>query len=153
MSFSQFFTSVEFYVIATVLAAAIIALCIRPAAKGPAKQHLLGGHLLNGPEKEPGIELECRDDGSVVLTRTGLENMTDAGAVSIAVNIAGGNMVINERLTYEDCGEPRNEAEFVLDFLAPDYYHVRYESESVNLFAAFTLHVRPGIKMRRELSR
>lgn len=153
MGISEFFTSVEFYVIATVVAAAVLGLCVKPSSKGPARQHLLAGMLRKGERKEPGLEIRCREDGAVEMTRTGLEGFTDASAASIAVNVAGFDVTIKERLTPADCGEERNEAVFVLDFLAPEHYHIRYENEDTNLFCAFTLHVRPGIKSRKELSR
>ncbi|MDE7025208.1 MAG: hypothetical protein K2O88_04925 [Paramuribaculum sp.] len=151
MGISDFFTSVEFYVIATVVAAAVLGLCVKPQSKGPVRQHLLAGRLRNGEHKSPGLELMCREDGSVELLRTGVDDLTDAGAVSLAVSVSGFNITIKERVTLAECGEARNEALFVLDFLAPEYYHIRYESDDTSLFCAFTLHVRPGIKTRKEL--
>lgn len=153
MGITGFFTSVEFYVIATVVAAAVLGLCVKPASKGPARQHLLGGILRKGAAKQPGLEILCREDGAVEIVRTGLDGLTDASAVSAAVNVTGFDIVIKERIMVADCGEDRNEAVFVLDFLAPEHYHIKYENEDTNLFCAFTLHVRPGIKSRKELSR
>ena len=40
-------------------------------------------------------------------------------------------------------------AVFVLDFFAPEWYHIQYINEHDGRFAAFTLHVRPGIHTRR----
>ncbi len=40
-------------------------------------------------------------------------------------------------------------AVFVLDFFAPEWYHIQYLNEHDGRFAAFTLHVRPGIHIRR----
>lgn len=139
--------------IATVVAAAVLGLCVKPSGKGPVRQHLLPGHLRKGAEVSPGLDIRCREDGSVELLRTGLEGLTDASAASIAVNVSGFDVAITERLTPADCGEPRNEALFVLDFLAPEHYHIRYENPDTNLFCAFTLHVRPGIITRKELNR
>lgn len=153
MGISEFFSSVEFYVIATVVAAAVLGLCVKPASKGPARQQLLAGILGKGERKDPGLEIRCREDGAVEMTRTGLEGLTDASAVSVAVNVAGFDVTIKERITGADCGEERNEAMFVLDFLAPEHYHIKYENEDTNLFCAFTLHVRPGIRSRKELNR
>ena len=64
------FDSVEFYVIAAVVAAAIIAFSAKGGAGGPARQYLLPGMLtLADSPKVPAIELICCDDGSVVLRR------------------------------------------------------------------------------------
>lgn len=139
--------------IATAVAAAVLGLCIKPSGKGPVRQHLMPGQLRTGTEMSPGLDIRCREDGSVELLRTGLEGLTDASAASIAVNVSGFDVAITERLTPADCGEPRNEALFVLDILAPEHYHIRYENPDTNLFCAFTLHVRPGITTRKELNR
>lgn len=153
MGITSFFTSVEFYVIATVVAAAVLGFCVKPSGKGPVRQHLLPGFLRQGPGKQPGLDIRCREDGSVEILRTGLDGFTDASAASIAVNLSGFDVTITERLTPADCGEPRNEALFTLDFLAPEHYHIRYDNPDTNLFCAFTLHVRPGITTRKELNR
>ena len=45
-------------------------------------------------------------------------------------------------------------ASFEMDFLASDeYYHVHWIDEESGLWTAFTLHVREGIVIERELRR
>lgn len=156
MSLSQFFTSVEFYVLATVVAAAVIGLCAKPTSRGPARTHLLPGILSDTsdiPADGPALDITCREDGSVIIHRTGLEDITDAGAVSLAITVIGFDISIEERQVIADCGAPRSQVSFALDFLAPEYYHVRYNSDNTGLFAAFTLHVKPGIKIHKQLTR
>ena len=69
-----FYTSVEFYVMAAVAAAAVVGLCIKPSGRGAAKQYLLAGKLIyDEPSDSPAIDLEVMDDGKVVLTRRGRE--------------------------------------------------------------------------------
>ena len=46
-----------------------------------------------------------------------------------------------------------DKARFVLDFMAPEWYHVRYANSDTGEFCSFRLHVKPGIKMRRRLKR
>ncbi len=154
MDTAQFFTSTEFYVIATAAAAAVIGLCVKPVSRREAKTYLLAGTTEAGIAPEPpALHLRCRNDGAVEITRTGLDNITDAGAISLAITVTGFDISIEERLVIADCGEPRNQATFILDFLAPEYYHIQYRSENTGLFSAFTLHVRPGIEIHKTLSR
>ena len=42
-------------------------------------------------------------------------------------------------------------AVFHLDFLAPEWYHIRYESEQFSEHASLTLHVREGIRVVKSL--
>ena len=37
--------------------------------------------------------------------------------------------------------------------MAPEWYHIKYNSEPTGRFAAMSLHVRPGIVMTKELVR
>lgn len=150
--------SVEFYVIAAVAAAAVIGLCVRPSGKGEARQYLLAGSLEGDAAEDgedPGIDIMVDDDGKVVITRRGLGGMVNSGgAVSLAVNVAGFDISIEERLTpghiVEGSPAPAR-ASFILDTLGPEHYHLRYYSQALDRLAAIPLHVRPGIHISRPL--
>ena len=43
------------------------------------------------------------------------------------------------------------DAVFVFNFMGPEYYHLRWNNHIGDRFAAFTLHVRPGIKTSVDL--
>lgn len=152
-------TSVEMYVLGAVAAAAVIALCVKPSAKGEARQFLLAGILCEYGETETNINsnadqsvsLDCLDDGNVLLTRSGMTGLTDNGAFSLAVTITGFDITVEERIVYKDGGMPVNTALFTLDFLGHERYHVRYVSEQTSLAVAFSLHNRPGMHVSRTL--
>ena len=72
-------------------------------------------------------------------------------AASLAINVIGFDIVIEERLTHGNGWPTVDTAEFVLDFFAPERYHVRYNSEDAGVFTAFTLPVKEGIKIHRDL--
>lgn len=153
------FESVEFYVIAAVAAAAVVGLCVKPAGKGEARQHLLAGEL--GPDADtpdtdgPAIDIEVADDGTVILTRRGLGGLVGpAGAVSLAVTVEGFDIKAEERLVAGNPaaeGEAPGEAVFRLGFLGREHYHLRYYSEALGSMAATPLHVRPGIRISKSL--
>lgn len=153
------FDSIEFYVIAAVVASAVVGLCVRPSSKGEAVTRLLAGELSpardDGADSTPSIELLVEEDGSVTLTRRGLDGMVHAsGALSLVVNVAGFDISVEERLTpgcpEADVPEPA-EARFTLDFLGAERYHLRYYSEATGGLAVTPLHVRPGIHIVKPL--
>ena len=147
---------IEVYVILAVVAAAVIAAVSRPGGHGAVREHLLSGELLPPMPGAPGdasVEFRCLDSGQVVLLRHGLTDVYADGAVSLAIKVKGFDIEIEERITPGSPGcQPVADAMFALDFLAPEHYHVKYNSDRTGLFAAFTLHVRPGIVAVRVLS-
>ena len=156
------FQTVEFYVIVSVVAAAVIVAVSLPERKGEVKLHLIAGELLQMTESDavaaadPGkgeLLIEVHAANFVSIRRTGLDGVTMAGAVSLAVKVSGFDIVIEERVT-PGAASPFGMADaalFHLDFLAPEWYHIRYESERFSEHAAFSLHVREGIVMRKPL--
>lgn len=145
--------SVEFYVIAVVIAAAIVAaMSIKPTT-GAVREILLGSTLsTEDADAMPSIELECREDGSVVLTRRGLRGITEAGAVSANISIKGFEVSIEERtVPGNPAYSPAHAAVFILDFMGAEHYFISYRSSHEDLFAALTLHNRPGIRVSKAL--
>lgn len=152
------FQSIEFYVISAVLAAAVVAASVKPSGKGPVRTYLYGGTLIDDGEAawadEPSIALEVSEDGRVVtLERRGLAGVSfDDGAYSVAVNVSGFDVTIDERLTP---GSPQSTratgAEVRLDCLGLERYHILYRSEALGRNCAFTLSLRPAVRLEREL--
>ena len=71
------FQSLEFYVIATLVAAIIVGLAAKPSSRGEARQYLLAGDLTFDDEyAQPAITLTALDNGTVVLQRHAVEAMT-----------------------------------------------------------------------------
>jgi hypothetical protein len=154
MILTGIFQTVEFYVITSVIAAAVIAYMAIPAERGEAKLHMLAGELFEGDGSVvPSIEFHCNEDGTVTLVRRGLSGIFASGAVSIAVKVIGFDLMIEERLTQGASWDMEmTEAQFNLDFLAPEWYHIKYNSENIGRFCATSLHVRPGLVLRKELT-
>lgn len=156
------FQTVEFYVVVSVIAAFVVAFMALPGRKGEVKSHLISGQLLSAAGDEdvptgPGcgsLTFECHEGGIVSLRRDGLHGVAMSGAVSLVVKVSGFDVVIEERVSagsHPSFGEA-TAAVFFLDFLAPEWYHVRYESERTGEFAALTLHVREGIVVNKRLT-
>ena len=159
---TDFLGSVEFYVYATLVAAAIVVFLARPSSRGEARQHLLAGELSNASNRswsdsnsaQPAISLIVRDDGAVVLFRHGIEGVSSSGAVSLAITVIGFDITIEERIVPgNNLDDPIDTATFVLDFLAPDRYHLKYNSSATSSFVATTLLVRPDYEKHLQLNR
>lgn len=154
---AAWFNTVEFYVIAGTVAAAIVALAAVPRRQGAGVLHLVAGELSDsglpdGETESPGIDMYVDDNRRLIITRRGLSRIADDGAASLAINAFGRELVIEERLTPGRRGTCRRDmATFILDFLGPERYHIRYNSEASGLFTAFTLPVREGIRLSRPL--
>ncbi len=148
------FTSVEFYVVAFIIAAAIIALSVKPASRGQAETIFVKGVLdcdsSNSPA-HPEICLKVNDDNSVTLIRKGLDDVTDTSAVTLVITKISFNLQIKERVASLP-GQPVNQAVFSLDFLAPERYHITYQAENSERFTAFSLLVKPGISFCKTLN-
>ncbi|MCC8113494.1 MAG: hypothetical protein LIP03_05765 [Bacteroidales bacterium] len=62
--------------------------------------------------------------------------------------------MIEERLTPgRGVLMPAQQAYFRVKHMPPGRYHVRYNSQKTGLFAAFPLHITPGLRASRELGR
>ena len=150
MILAGFFQTVEFFVIAALSAAAIVAYMCMPKSRGEAVVHTVAGELSagdGGDGEEPELLVEVR-------TRSGIEGITASGAVSVAATVCGFDMNVEERRMRGFSNDARiDKARFVLDFMAPEWYHVRYANSDTGEFCSFRLHVKPGIKMRRRLKR
>lgn len=165
--------SIELCVVLFMAAAFVVALCARPRGTGPAETGFLTGELSSEhsetpetsagatgtpahpahPEPSPSVEFLCRDDGAVVITRHGLQGLTEGATVALAVTRTGFDITVKERIVpaREPGGAPVDTATFVLDGLGQERYHIKYDSEATSSFAALTLRNTPGLHAVRPL--
>lgn len=155
MTLLSILSSPEFYVIMVVIAAAVVAMSVRPSQKGQARSFFYAATLLSSAdETRTSLSVTCLDDGSVQLMRGGLQRLLNSsGAVSMAVTITGFDVSIVERITPTGLGDgvPVDAAMIIMDCLAMERYHVRYAGADGSL-CVFTLHNRPGIAFSRDLA-
>ncbi|MDE6491268.1 MAG: hypothetical protein K2L49_08945 [Muribaculaceae bacterium] len=143
----MWFHSVEFYVIAAVVAAAVIALAARPSQRGTARTWLLYPDPIPGNHEDtPALTVECDDSGDVVVTRSGLPQ--GIGSVSLSVTLIGRDLSIEEQLIPASISvDPMAGAVVRLDFFGRERYHLSYSSPSQSLFVAMDFTVRPGMRV------
>lgn len=156
--------SIEFYIILLLIAAMAVAALAIPRGQGPAETGFLTGELSEtspGADAAPAVEFLCRDDGAVVIRRTGLRDLTQGATVALAVTRKGFDIDIEERITPAD---PRRQpllesetrervdtATFVLHGLAHERYHFKYNSDPTSTYCALSFRNVPGIAARRPL--
>lgn len=151
MIIAGIFQAVEFYVIVSVVAAAVVAISAMPRRTRQARNYSFDADLMPGdPDAEPHLIFRVMRDGRVELRRTGLSGVGDEGAAVIDVEVAGFDVTINERLR-PGRGPAVGEAVWVMDFFGQEYYHIRYHSDQTARFASLTLHARPGITVDKPL--
>lgn len=148
-----FFTTVEFYVILAVVAAAIVALASRPDSAGSVTELLMACNIDDEPAPlTPSVTLQCLDNGRIVITRSGVTGICGDGAVSLALEIKGLDIRIEERITPgHGLQMPSVSAWCILPFIRLERYHVAYNSATTGLFAAFTFPAKPGAEVERRL--
>lgn len=150
--------AVEICVMLLIAAAAVLAAAIRPTSASPVMTYMYACELFpaGGAQTEPELRMEVLDDMRVAVSRTGFGGMlTDRGAVSIAVNVKGTDITIEERITpgngyYVD--EPVGAVAYI-DCLRPAGrpLHIHYRSTSLSRETALSLAIAPGITMTRTL--
>ena len=159
MIVTSIFQTVEFYVVACFLAAAVIAYAAKPSGRAAARTYLYAGELLepleaSTPVSDAGIVLMCNSNGSLTIHRFGLQGVRASGAYSIAVKVIGYDVFIEERLTPGAFGDVEmTRAVVTVDALAPEErYHIKYNSSSTGFAAACSLNLRPGNRIERRLT-
>ena len=144
---------IEFYVIVSFIAAAVIAACARPSQKRAVRNFFYPATLMTDAGADtPGRQLEVRADGSVLLRRDGLSGLRADGSLCLAVAVSGFDVSIEERITPGRAGEPVDSAEAILDCLGAERYHISYRcAHAGGISAAMQLNVRPGNRITRPL--
>lgn len=152
-NYAAFLHSVEFYVIMTVVAAGVLALCIKPSSPGAVIARTISGWICegygDGSHDSPRLEIECLANGNVIVRRTDVPEVGDTGEMTLQVTQKGFDLEITEFVKTgrrSATTPPVQDAVFILDFMGSEYYHLHWTNHIGDRFAAFSLHVRPGIK-------
>lgn len=129
----------------------VIGLLVKPGQRGQAETSFVTGTLDREADTTPRIEIRCLDNGDVELRRCGLHGLTKSATVALAVTKIGFDLSIEERVTPGDPADnPVERATFIIKGLAPERYHLKYNSSAYSTFLATTLPNRPGIDFSRQ---
>ncbi len=144
--------SIEFYVICSVIAAAVVALMALPRRHNAVRTFFFTGTLHSGAEDaDPEVRFTVRPDATLEITRSGLTDVRMDGACNFSVKIANFDVTIEERITPGYIEPFAQSASVIIDCLGPERYHFQYRSEKTGRSAALTLNLRPGNTLSRPL--
>lgn len=149
------FNTVEFYVVAAVAAAAVLAAAALPSRRGSARTFLYEGTLGSGVQPKPqppSVDVWVDEWCGLCVCRKGMEGVHSDGAYSLAVEIIGFDVTINERITAGmHRTDPVDTATARMECFGRERYHFRYVSESTGRSCAFYLNISPGNRLHRAL--
>ncbi len=144
-------------------AAAVAALAI-PRGHGPAETGFITAELTAEPgaDTAPRVEFSTRADGALVIRRYGLEGLTAAATVALAVTRKGFDLAIEERVTPAPSSaaatldseppQPVNCATFILPGLTSERYHLKYNSDPTSSFCTLAWRNLPGFAATRPMT-
>lgn len=138
-----FFTTTEFYVIAITIAVAVIALVARPSQRGEAFSYIFTARLIPATSDTPKLYIEAMDNGKLKILHRGA-SASDNTRISISLTIIGKDIKIVEKPYPEvyDEGAPCD-AEYIVDCLKSDRYHLYFDSPAMGIYAASSLRNTP----------
>lgn len=133
------FTSVEFYIIAFVVAIAITGFMFHPSKKDEAITYFFKASLFPSQSNIPSLYIEALEDGNLKITHKGI-HANEMVSTSIALTIIGSDLRIVEKQTPIASWEtPLYDAVYIIDRLKPLRYHLYFDSEITNSYATSSL--------------
>ena len=140
-----------------------VAALAMPRGRGPAETGFLTADLTFEPDAapEPRVEFSTRADGALVIRRYGLQGLTAAATVALAVTRKGFDLSIEERVTPapssasatldSEAPQPVNCATFILPGLSSERYHLKYNSDPTSSFCTLAWRNLPGFSATRAM--
>lgn len=137
--------SVEFYVIAFVVAMALVTLLVGQRTRGEATTNIDTLDLTPSLADEAGLLAITSDSGdTVAITRTGLPIFEGDTVVLVSTIIDDKWHIEEKRATKGRGPHVIMDGTAQLTFLKPRRYHVRYDSEITGQWVTLTYTHRPG---------
>lgn len=131
--------SVEFYVIAFVVAMALVTLLIGQRDRGEATTNIDTFRLIAMQADEAGVlAITSEETDRVTITRTGLPIDDGDTVIVISTIIDDKWHMVEKRATRGGGAHLDADAAVEVSFLRPGRYHVRYDSEITGQWCTFT---------------
>ena len=144
--------SVEFYVIAFVVAMALVTLLVGQRSRGEATTNIDTFDLIPSMADEAGLlAISSEDTDRVAITRTGLPIFEGDTVVLVSTVIDDKWHIEEKRATKGRGAHVAMDGAVEVSFLRPGRYHVRYDSEVTGQWCTFTHTHRPGNTTRAQL--
>ena len=140
MSFEQFFTSTEFYVIAFTLGIALLAALTSGRQRSEVITYFFVARLAeHSGSDEPSLRVEAAADGRLLVVHRGI--LLSEGVVpAIALDISDSDMRIKEKTERRTDGPLRAyDATYIIDVARCQRYHLLFESTVSGRYASTSL--------------
>lgn len=133
------FTSVEFYIIAFVVAISIVGFMLHPSSKDSAITYYFKAELLPSQSVEQSLYVEALEDGNLKIIHRGVHSEDDC-VNAIALSIIGSDLRIIEKQTpVATMDSPLYDVVYVIDKLRASRYHLYFDSQTTNSYATTSL--------------
>ncbi|MBR1881885.1 MAG: hypothetical protein IJ808_02545 [Muribaculaceae bacterium] len=144
--------SVEFYVIAFVVAMALLTLLMGQRERGPATTQIDALTLLPARSEQSGrLAMSSADLEHVTISRSGIP-LFEGDTVNLISTIVDGKWHIVEKRGVAGHGAATSmDGLLEVAWLKPGRYHVRYDSEITGQWCTFAYTHRPGNSTQQEL--
>lgn len=137
--------SVEFYVIAFVVAMALITLLMGQRHHGEATTNIDTYILIAAQDTPEGtLAITSEDVDQIIVTRTGIPIMDGDSIIVVSTIIDDKWQMIEKRAVKGNGEHTTADGMIEASFLRPGRYHVRYDSEITGQWCTFTHTHRPG---------
>ena len=157
--------TVEWCVIGFMAALSVLAAVLRPSQRHEAMTYFIKGEYVDddyestsgggaqGDDGKASLEVYVGDSGPVFMRR-GFDGLLrcDGSTIALAITIKGADITIKERIA-GGAGEPyRGAVSFDCSALRlRGSYHIQYISDEMSRSTAFSLLMKPGVRVRRDL--
>lgn len=135
----EFFSSIEFYILAFAVAFAIVGITMKPSERGPAKTFFAHGFVDDNTTEEPGIIISY--DGDMLrITHAGVDIRDRHIQFNYAITIIGNDITVNERAAHSN--EPVDSLTDKIDItmtterITPGRYHLKFTADWLSQWAS-----------------
>jgi len=142
------FSSIEFYTLAFVVAMAVLGFLMGKRDKGLACTHIvqLSVSSADKPDEADSVSLTLQDDGSILLSRTGLR-LGEGETINLVITITGNQCLMVEKKGIKQRRAARQPIHASVELTClpmNEPLRVRYESQLTTRWAMFTCDFATG---------
>lgn len=144
----EFFSSVEFYIMAFVATFAIVGFLMKPAYKGSVLTYFSKGEL-NESDSQPKVGIVYNVDGELIITRYGVYTDTLNCQFNYSIKVIGNDIIISEKKVIDNFYELRPctvDITMKTKAIRPGRYHIKIETEWSDQWAAGSIRVSEPFK-------
>lgn len=149
----EFFSSVEFYIMAFVANFAIVGFLMKPAYKGSAQTYFARGELKES-DSSPEVGIEYTLDGELIITRYGVFTDTLNCQFNYSIKVIGNDITVSEKKVIDSFYEVRPctvDITMKTKAIRPGRYHIKIETEWSDQWAAGSIRVSEPFKKTMDL--